>query len=571
MKKLYVLLMTALCSCATFAYDFKVFPGSFLTSASPDGKYLASTTDGNTIIYNVWTGELYQYDMNEATTEYYTIGGGNAFNTHDMIVGAVSNFEPAVWYDGTWTKLPIPENTPKGTYSMAHAVSADGNTIVGCIATGSMQEATSRTVYLPAIWQRSADGTFDSYEILPYPKTDFTGRSPQYVTAVWCSADGTRAAGQIRSYNGFANYPVVYTKGADGKWTYKIYGLDEIVKPGPDFPEWPKNEPKEPKVDDYLTAADKEAYNEAMNKYRDSLDMYNQQLIDKYPSYPYPEDFMSEDKRAEYEKAGQEYMDKYTMYQDSVNNFNSVYQQRVTDHSFTYNAISLSSNGRFLVQTLETPDPYSSPEFGGQGYYTPVVFDIDNEGAMTKVETDSMIGSTITDDGTLFAGSPAIDYSRNAYVVPAGQTKPVKLQKWLAEKCDTAAKWLKENMSFTVSTYSYDADGQLIEKVVEDSLVSGTVSTNADGTIIVGYVYDMWNEDSQGYTSYIINIVDPDNSTAAIDSHHTGATPQGQPIATEYYSATGQRIARPIKGQMVIKKTIYAGKATKTEKMIEGK
>jgi len=60
------------------------------------------------------------------------------------------------------------------------------------------------------------------------------------VTALSISDDGSTVVGQVVSANGFVTYPLVYTKGSDGKWSYKEYGLNEIVEPGTVFPKYPE-------------------------------------------------------------------------------------------------------------------------------------------------------------------------------------------------------------------------------------------------------------------------------------------------------------------------------------------
>lgn len=513
MKRLFLLLFCAIAIAGTsLGYDFRKYRGIMLSSMSPDGKYLLSNSDGSVIILNTAAGDTLYYEENSVTGENYSIGMGNAANNLGMIVGSISLYDPGVWYNGAWTALPLQEGMKKGTNTLANGITPDGKYICGSVSTSVSLGESSNTTYFPCIWEMKEDGTYGEYELLPFPEKDFTGRSPQYITALCISDDGKTVAGQVRCFDGFVNYPIVYTKGDDGKWSYKEYGLGKIVDPDAKFPEYPKVEPKEPKMEDYMTADSIASYNNALERYQDSLSMYYQKLIENRPTRPKQIDFISD--KEGYNAAITAYDKAYTAYSDSISAFNEVYYQAWTGASYTFNVVALSANGKYLAQTIEREDPDADP-LEPTNMARPAFIDLTSNGEVTETEAKSMSAFSITNDGTIIASSPAVDYTRNAFVISKGTTSPVKFEDWVAERCDTASLWLKKNMLYDVTLYSYDAEGNPVADVVKDSLITGSMMCNPDGTVFLAYAWNYWadSEENAGFTSYVLDITDPDSPT----------------------------------------------------------
>lgn len=529
MKRFTLLLVGAmLMAGASFGYDFKKYPGIFLTSMSPDGKYLIyNEEDMGVIIFNTVTGDTLTFDEGavedsldgEAIT--YGIGMGNVANNQGMIVGSYTQRDAGYFFDGQWYALPGIEGYSKGLYTQGNGVNADGSVICGCLGVGNnwltlLEEGG--TSYLPGVWTKQADGAYKC-ELLPYPTKDFTGRAPQYVTAIYISDDGNTIAGQVRGYDGFATYPIVYTRDADGKWSYKVYGLDEIVKSGVEFPPYPNYEPKSPKLENYMTDDDIAAYNAAYTAYQDSLSMYYAGLIDSWPKFPKQKDYLSADSTASYNAAYAVFEAEYAVYRDSCDTFDAVYDEARTGASYVYNTLSMSANGKYLTQTLESEDPNADPfdYWGASNIDVPVLFDLSNDGAMTKVNATTMQPSSVTNDGMMIANSPAVEYSRQAYIIPQGTTEPIPFLEWMSTKCDTASIWVKENMAYDIISVTYDEETwEEVVTTYEDSVQTGTMICNADGTMFLAYTYDQWTDDETnvGYTSYFLDIADPNNPTA---------------------------------------------------------
>lgn len=527
MKRLFLLLFSAVLVAGTsFGYDFKKYEGIAFTAMSPDGKLLIYGEDYvGVIIYNTETQEVLSFEEGEVEDSLdgnaiaYGVGMGNIANNMGMIVGKYTDRDAAYFLNGTWTPLPGLEGVSKGLYTQGNGVSADGSVICGCLGVGdgwlSMLE-TGGTSYLPGVWTKQADGTYKC-ELLPYPTKDFTGRAPQYVTALCVSDDGNTIVGQVRGFDGFATYPIVYTRDAEGKWSYKVYGLDYIVKEGVEFPTYPSYEPKSPKLADYMDEAATAAYDSAYAAYQDSLEMYYSGLINNWPTYPQREYFLNADSAAAYAAANATFEEEYAAYSDSCDAFDEVYYDAITGAGFVYNTVSLSANGKYFAMTLESEDPNADPwdMWASSSIDTPVLFDLSADGATTQVEATTMQPASVANDGMVIACSPAVEYSRQAYVIPKGETKPVAFLDWMSTKCDTASLWVKENMAYDVIAYvENDSTGDYDEVIYEDSVQTGTMICNADATIFCSYTFDAWSEESVGYTTYVLDITDPTTPSA---------------------------------------------------------
>lgn len=528
MKKFYLLLAGAtLMAGASFGYDFKKYSGVGFSSMSPNGQYLLSAMDEGIIIYDVKGDSAYAYESGyEASTDsingkpvLYDAGFGNPINNLGMVVGSVTEYDPGFWQNGTWTTLPMPEGVKKGMYTTCHGVTPDGSVICGNISTGSFGDISemSNTTLFPAVWTKQDDGSYKC-ELLPCPTKDVANSYPQYITALCISDDGKTVAGQIQTGTGFFAYPIVYTKGDDGTWSYKTYGENYIMAEGTVLPAYPQNQPSEPSTKDFLNAEGLANYEKAEQLYEDSVEMYFAGMLDDYPNYPTYMDFMTEDSLASYNAALEAYNALYTAYNDSLEAYENVFYSAITGNGFVYNTVSLSANGRYLAQTLEGDDPNGDPlDWFGSKIDRPVLFDLANDGASTVVDATDQAVFSVTNDGMMIACSPAMEYMRQAYVVPAGSTTPQLFSEWLATKSDTASIWLKENSSVNFINYDYDEEGNSIETVVPDSVLAGSMVCNADGTVFCSYVYNYFaeNEDDVMY-SLVIDLNNPDTPSGIV-------------------------------------------------------
>lgn len=502
MKKLFLLLsFVAMAATQTFGYDaHKYGDNSYYYQVSPNGKWIAGGEMGEVSICYVADSTVYSYEGSYAT------GMGNPITNDGMVVGATDDYTPAYWKDGEWVALPLQEGVTRVGYSSgADGVTPDGSVICGSISTAaSFSIDNTGTTYLPAVWTRQADGTYSYFEILPHPTTDFTGRAPQYVTARYISDDGCTISGQVMTYDGFYCYPIIYTKDGEGNWSYKTYGLEAIYEYDGEFPKYPSYEPEYPDVEDYMTDEDKAAYEDAMEQYQAGT----------LENYPLEKDYLSDP--SAYNAAMDKYREEYEAYSDSVDTFDEVYYSVVTGSSFEYNNVPLSGNGKYFLQTITMSsdsgdDDFFDDPWGSSSVTTPVLFDVAS-GEMSMVDASDMLASTVTDDGTIFAISPAMEYTRSAYVVEMGSTEPVAFDKWMATKCEPMVDWMNENMLYDVINYEWNDDlGYYDEVTIPDSLITGSLVANNAGTCFITYVADPATYE---YNSFLMDITDPLNPTA---------------------------------------------------------
>ena len=259
-------------------------------------------------------------------------------------------------------------------------------------------------------------------------------------------------------------------------------------------------------------------YNNAMALYEDSTDLYNQGLIDKYPSYPLYDDYLkNEAKKEEYTQACDKYEEENEAYQDSTAVFYDVFYEACTEKAFAFNEVITSENGRYYVCSLSYPDPDGDPLAWSQETITvPVCFDLQAEGTpMTQLDGNDVITCSVLNDGTVFLATPSMEYTRNAYVIPAGSKKAMSFFDWMKAKNLPAYNWMTENLSFDYTGVEYDEDGNEILVSVPDSLIAGTISVNSEGTVFSSFLWDAWSLADRGqYISYFIDL-NPASGVAA--------------------------------------------------------
>ncbi|MGN0037188.1 MAG: hypothetical protein ACI36X_08280 [Bacteroidaceae bacterium] len=522
-RQLLTLACAAVMAVAGMAQNMEMYKGIAFEKVSPDGLWLATYTDGLVTIFNKMDSTLYEYESDYMEGTEYSLGNGNCMAADGIVVGAISDIQPAYWQNGEWTPLPVREEDTK-PYNNANGVSADGSRICGYVAVGSW--GSDGLMIKPVLWEKGVDGNYKEYIDLPYPTTDFTGRTPQYVTTLNISDDGKKVFGQVQSYDGFSTSMIVFTEDEKGEWSYEEFGSSlfyEFTDEYTAFPQWPSYEPKSPKAEDYITAEEAAAYNEAAQAYADSVALYWDGTLSSYPNYyPYPRDFIVKNKEA-YDAALTKYNEESTAYTDSMWAFYDVYDAVTTNVSFMFNNVLSTPDGRYVTTTMSYPDPDAEdtggvmPLGGGGMYgmalsYVPVVFDTQADDILgSMVQKDAAKGKLVTSmmaDGGLVACSPISDpYARAAYIVPADKDEAIEFAEWIKAKSQKAYEWMLDTLVVDFVTYDYDDEWNLVETVIPDSLVTGTVYCTPDASVFIGAMYEIWSETGT-YVSYSIDLVD---------------------------------------------------------------
>lgn len=231
-------------------------------------------------------------------------------------------------------------------------------------------------------------------------------------------------------------------------------------------------------------------------------------------------------------------------------------------------------------------------------YTYPAYFDLTGEEPQLKLIesiTDGL-ASSVSNNGTLIANAPALEYTRNASVIDITEkdAQPVPFYDYIAARDAKTGEFLKTNYSFNVPVSDgsdepgdggdggiddggFDEGGVFSAKknirpmdyiIVPDSIVSGTVSINSDATIFLSFMREEFSN-AEGMSvdhSYIIDL--NKDATSGIHAVKADNTANGTVIAREYYGINGQRLGRlPLKGVYLEK--IITTNGVKTVKRVK--
>lgn len=561
MKKLYAFMMAAALAQGAQAQVMEQFNGASFTKFSDDGEWLVENLQGTVNIARRSTGDQWE-NSDPNGLKMYMAGQGHAVSDDGELVGMAGD-SAAVWKLGVWTPLPQPTGVGS-SYNTGHAITPDGRRICGVLGTDgtSMTGDNADVMAYPVVWTRNGKGEYEA-ETLPYPKKDFLGMTPQFVTAIAMSDDGRTIAGQVRDYSGFYVIPILWREAADGTWSSRMLGAEEVYDASKlgELPEMP-TAPTMPNANDYMTADDVDAYNAALAKYEEELEKYYNGETDTYPDYPLMEDYISDAaQKAAYEAAMAQYQRDQQQYMQDYTDYMTKRDEIVTNKSFVQNALCLSGNGRWLGVTLEDRGQGGGDYWGSSATNTAGVFDLaEDDPKYEAINTDgSWLTTAALNDGTIIYATPSAAYTRTSYVstLTGGKRSSAAFGDYVYDLNQEAGKWVEDNNTYDVALWGYDDDYNLIVTgTAEDSLVTGTVMANSDGTVFVSYYTDDLTEESSGQTlSYIIDL------TASNGIHGTAAGQRGEATETRLYNLQGQRIqAAPASGLYIEER---GGKATK--------
>lgn len=551
---------------------------------SDNGQFIsASNINAGVTIINRYTGQQYDFSDPTMATIYSCWGISN----NGIAVGN-NGYCACYWKDGKEIELPQPAEGDAAHNAMGNAfsVSANGKYIIGGVSTGTGFSADNLMME-PVIWTLQADGTY-TYEVLPYDKTDFSGRAPQYISAQCITEDGKFVVVQVRDYLGDVVYPIFYTKQDDGTWTRKTFGAglfwdEEKIAALPEMPVDPSKEIPNPVT--YFTKQDSIDYNKAVDEYSAALDQCQQGILDwsELPEYPQYWMFISE-KRDQWVADSTAYMAKANKYTNDIIDYLEKFQAALYNKSIAMNQWSMSTNGKYVATAMEDKN---------LSYTYPAYFDLTGEEPQLKLIesiTDGL-ASSVSNNGTLIANAPALEYTRNASVINITEkdAQPVPFYDYIAARDAKAGEFLKTNYSFNVPVSNGSGDGgdwgdggfdegglfsakknirPMDYVIVPDSIVTGTVSINSDATIFLSFMREEFSN-ADGISvdrSYIIDL--NKDATSGIHAVKVDNTTNGTVIAREYYGINGQRLGRlPLKGVYLEK--IITTNGVKTVKRVK--
>lgn len=322
-----------------------------LYCVSANGKYAAGDF-GAVSLLDLETGEetVFYDAANEGSSAKGVTNDGTIVGQFGVDLSAPG----AVLKKGadSWTILPVPEEVGEGGEFCPQGVTPDGKYIAGYCYD------MNKGMYVPLMWNLQDDGSYGT-ELLPYPETDLWGMQPQMTVLYGLSNDGTKAYGKMVDFTGFCTLGILYTKGEDGTWTYRLLGEDWLIKN-----EGAENPGPQPQMEDYVTA-------------EPGTDEYWQQVQDF--------DFLMMD----WNIAAEAYAKISTSPSSQIQ----------------VNQNSMSGNGKWMV--MATPDAARR-------------YNIEDG---TYVEISGSAGQTacsVTDNGDVMMASPLAAPFRSSYICPAG-------------------------------------------------------------------------------------------------------------------------------------------------------
>ncbi len=515
MKKFLLLVsvaMTAFCSMS--AQDISLVNGGSVEKVSEDGRYAVFTNEGTLYLLDLKATDedkkITIFEANDETGIHYNIGFGHIFSDDNTMVGQTTDNTPAILKNGEWTLLPVKESDLEpGKINSADAITPDGSRICGGIAMDAFSMDAKEPMLVPVVWDKQADGTYGQYTVLPYPKADFTGAVPQYVTARDMSADGKTIIGQITDNSGFCVYPIVYHQDAEGKWSYELILADKVYDPNGVFAPYPTYEPQMPNAEDYMDEAGMTAYETASQAYMDSLMAAYE--TGEWPSYyPNPSDFLSGENMTIYDSLFNKYQVEDQAYQDSLNAYFDSYQANTTGASFEFNIAYLSADGKYAAMTYVQP---------GESFWDPdqnfvYRYNIETD-ALEMCEQEGSASGIMSDGTVLFHSSyNGSMWQRTAHVMNIGSTEAAPLEDYIATKSAKAADLYKK--SLTVEIIAFDQETwEPLEEPADKLVLGGTTSCNRDGSIICGWTYNEGNVNADWYIlGYIIDLTSFDDYTS---------------------------------------------------------
>ena len=527
-----------------------VYQGVTYNNCSPNGKWLVANQETSVYIYDVATGTNYEF-ADETYTKVYFAGYGHSVTDNGMVCGMAqeaAESNAAYFKNGSWVVLPQLSGKLTG-FNSANACTPDGSVICGSLGSEGADMSTSdRLMLYPVVWTLNADGVYVCQE-LPHPTKDFTGRVPQYVTAMDISADGNTIVGQVVDYSGFYIVPILYTRNAEGAWSYQLLAEDQVYdkEKAANLPAWVE-QPVQPKAEDYMSAADVDAYNAAVEAYNEAYQRCVAGDLDwsELPAYPEKGFYISDEAQAAaYAAAVEKYNEDNAAWYAAFEAFDEALTEATTGKNFEFNSIHITPNGKYILTDLKEPDPDPDPmAWFPESIYTNCVFDLTKVDTPMLTTSSNMLSTGILDNGFFVVAAPKSDYARSSYVATPGSNHLTPIVDWCKASGNTAAgEYINSEMRFEAINYVWNEDNEMYDEViVGDSLITGTGIFSADGKTFVTWLQ---NPGTYEYVTYTVNL---ENSVLnGIQSVKHSATEQNV-LRREYYNVQGQRIAAPIQG-----------------------
>lgn len=498
MKQLLLLTAVSLFASASIAHaEAPAAPqheleNSFVYTLSPDGNYAVSQSYFAIKVFNLATNQVDEI-ADEDGMLTYTVGIGKCISNSGVLVGGTNLNGAMYWIGGEWYDLPLPEfNT--GT-NLANAITPDAKRICGSIGTAEISLDSDALMQVPCIWNADGEGYADPI-MLPHPDRDFTGRVPQYVSAVDISEDGKTVIGQVVNATGMMSYPIIYKENADGTWTYEIVHESLLNPAGLTFPEYPGDGPDCPNQEQYMTQDEIAAYNQAVDE-----------CVASGFTIPYPDyaDYMTPEEKAAYDAAYAEYMTAYETWETAFYAWFDIFDECLAvAPGYEFNSVRISPDGKNYASTIGLEDP-NNPFVRGYSIFHVWVFDTDSDNITKYDQLDDLHLLYLANDATALA-STSVGTASNSFVLSAGKTE--KMIDWMTLKAPTYANWMNENMVYAYDTYEYDPETGNSITIETEELMTGRAVSTPDLSVMALTVQNIWDFMTDG-ECYIFDMTVP--------------------------------------------------------------
>lgn len=406
------------------------------------------------------------------------MGQGNMFSESGIAVGSTPE-GAGYLVNGTWHNLVAPH--PE-LMNYAQGITPDGSLIVGMGGLANFgTEDTEVPMMVPLIWTRNADGTYADGVILPYPATDFTGRVPQYVTALCVSDDGHHIYGQVQDYSGSMTSLIAYNLNESGEWEYDVRYNKMCNPDNLEFPEFPGDAPQSPSLLDFMTEDEKNAYNDAVDAWT-ALGTYD------YSTYPNVEDYATDEEKAAYQAALAAWEEAFAAWSEQYQAFDEIFLQCVlSGKALMFNNIILGPDGKTVYSTVaeSIEDPMSWTGFSDS--YTPAMVNI-KTAEYSLLPNKNVILSSVAADNTILGFTETMETPRQTWIYLPGSTEPVSLIQYYDTYLPETAAWVREKMVHDVEMYNFET-GKM--ETVFDMEFTGTSHVDKDMKVLATAVANL--------------------------------------------------------------------------------
>ncbi len=404
---------------------------------------------------------------------------GKCLSDNGIVVGG-TDYAVQYWKDGEWYDLEVPDYATDT--NLANAITTDGSRICGSIGVGGISWDGDALMQAPCIWNATENG-FGAPIMLPHPEKDFTGRIPQYVTAIDISGDGKTVIGQVVTATGMLAYPIIYRENENGEWSYEIPHEDFLMPEGTVFPEYPGDGPEPPSLADYMTDEEYQAYNEALNAY----------WWEEIPDEPKATDFMSDEEKAKYEAALAAYNVANEEWSEKFNAWFDLWEQCMkTCPDYQFNSVQISSDGNYYgctIQIAGESDPGSWSPWGSKDYNV-WVFDVNGEGITKYNQTTDLNLTYLANNGIALAAT-SVGTTNNSFVLRNGECQG--MYDWMNQVCPEYASWMEENMTLEYEDYEEDPETGDWVPVEKKEMMTGRPISTPDLSMMALSVQNIWD------------------------------------------------------------------------------